>query len=66
MQFLVLGAGMMGSAAASDLARTGKEDKVMLADVDLSVATRAAHGIGPTVHPLCLDVRNSDDLIPPS
>jgi len=58
MKYTVLGAGMMGSAVAYDLATTGPEDHVILADVSLDVAARAARAIGPNVTPLALDVGN--------
>lgn len=58
MKYVVLGAGMMGSAVAYDLARTGPADEVLLADVSRDAAERSARQIGPNVTPLALDVGN--------
>jgi lysine 6-dehydrogenase len=58
MNYTVLGAGMMGSAVAYDLATTGDGDHVVLADVSLDTAIRAARAIGGNVTPLALDVSN--------
>lgn len=46
MNLLVLGAGMMGSAAAADLAGSPGVEKVILADADLSRARLAARANG--------------------
>ncbi len=62
MQFLVLGAGMMGSAVAYDIATASTKNTVMLADIDLDRATAAARAIGSNVTPLCLDVRDAEAL----
>jgi lysine 6-dehydrogenase len=62
MKFTVIGAGMMGSAAAYDLARTGPQDTVVLADINLQRATQAARKIGPGVTPMRLDVNNPQEL----
>jgi lysine 6-dehydrogenase len=62
MKFLVLGAGMMGSAAAFDLARSAPENEVILADINLQTATATAKSAGASVHPLRLDVNNRRDL----
>jgi lysine 6-dehydrogenase len=62
MNYMVIGAGMMGSAVAFDLATYCPGDEVILADLDLERATRAAHTIGPNVRPLRLDVNNDNDL----
>ncbi len=56
MNFVVLGAGMMGSAVAYDLARTG--DQILLADAVPDTAQRAARAIGPNVTPVGLDIGN--------
>jgi len=56
MKYVVLGAGMMGSAVAFDLARAGSEDQIVLADISLDAARRSAQAIGPQVVPLALDV----------
>jgi lysine 6-dehydrogenase len=62
MKYLVLGAGMMGSAAAYDLARE-PNDEVILADINLQTSTRAAQRIGPAVRPLRLDVNDHRELV---
>ena len=58
MRYLVLGAGMMGSAIAYDLATTSPSDTVILADRDGGLAERVAGGIGANVRPLQLDVHD--------
>jgi len=62
MQFLVLGAGMMGRAVAYDLAIFHPDARVVLADIDADRAARGAAAIGPSVHPLRLDVRQPEEL----
>jgi lysine 6-dehydrogenase len=61
MKYVVLGAGMMGSAVAFDLAQAGPEDQIVLADISLDAARRSALAIGPQVVPLALDV--ADDRL---
>jgi lysine 6-dehydrogenase len=63
MKYTVIGAGMMGSAAAYDLATTSPSDEIVLADIDLQQATRAAKAIGSNVTPLKLDVNLRKDLL---
>ena len=48
MKLLVIGAGMMGSAAAFDMARSREVELVTLADADLEKAQEAAKFIGKT------------------
>jgi lysine 6-dehydrogenase len=62
MKYLVLGAGMMGSAAAYDLSRNA-DDEVVLADINLQTATMTAKRIGPNVHPLRLDVNDHREVV---
>jgi lysine 6-dehydrogenase len=62
-KFLVLGAGMMGSALAYDLAKASPAHSVILADISEATAAAAARTIGPNVHPLLLDVRDSAALL---
>ncbi len=62
MKYLVLGAGMMGSAVAFDLARSRPGDTIVLADLQEEVARSAARAIGPNVVPIRLDVHDSDEL----
>jgi lysine 6-dehydrogenase len=63
MKYCVLGAGMMGSAAAYDLATVDPANEVLLCDLDLATAQNAARSIGPGVRPCQLDVRNRADLL---
>ncbi len=58
MKYVVLGAGMMGSAIAYDLAREGPGDEILLADIAAETAVRAARAIGPNVTPLELNAAN--------
>ncbi|HEY0564189.1 MAG TPA: saccharopine dehydrogenase NADP-binding domain-containing protein, partial [Terriglobales bacterium] len=46
MKLLVLGAGMMGSSAAYDMARSVGVTQVTIADVDKKLANRTADRIG--------------------
>jgi lysine 6-dehydrogenase len=62
MKYTVIGAGMMGSAAAYDLSKSNPNDEVVIADINLQRATQAAKEIGANVKPLRLDVNNPDDL----
>lgn len=43
--YIILGAGRQGTAAAYDLARFGNADRIVLADVDINAANRAAQRI---------------------
>ena len=63
MRYLVLGSGMMGSAAAYDLATTDPESEVVLADRDYKTAARSARAIGPNVQAYHIDVLNAGDLV---
>lgn len=49
MKLLVIGAGMMGSAAAYDMARCARVDAVTLADADIKRAKEAANRINKMV-----------------
>ena len=62
-QYLVLGAGMMGSAVAYDLAMASINNRVVLADISGDTAGATAKAIGSNVHPLQLDVRDSAALL---
>ncbi len=62
MNYTVIGAGMMGSAAAFDLAGMETTTEVLLADIDLQRATAAAGKIGPKVKPVRLDVNSDTEL----
>jgi lysine 6-dehydrogenase len=64
MKFLVIGAGMMGSAVAYDLARSSGVEGVTLADIDIARCREVARRIGSTkVHPVALDVNYYDQVI---
>jgi lysine 6-dehydrogenase len=63
MKYLVLGAGMMGSAAAYDLAKSSPDNEVVLADINIQTAKRSAGAIGANVHPVRLDVNSNRDLV---
>lgn len=62
MRFLVLGAGMMGSAVAYDLAMASPDNAVLLADINEDAARTTARAIGPNVVPQKLDVNDSAAL----
>ncbi len=62
MKYTVIGAGMMGSAAAYDLATASADDEIILADINLQQATQASKAIGPNVKPTRLDVNSPKDL----
>lgn len=63
MRYIVLGSGMMGSAAAYDLATANTNDDVLLADINVQSAKKAANAIGPNVTPVRLDVNSFTDLV---
>lgn len=55
-KYVVLGAGMMGSAVAFDLAQKEPASEIVLADIDPAAAMRSADAIGRNVRPISLDV----------
>ena len=63
MKYTVIGAGMMGSAAAYDLAHSDPANEVVLADINLQQASQAARTIGPNVKAIRLDVNMHRDLV---
>ena len=63
MKSLVIGAGMMGSAMAYDLAHSEGVTEVLLADVSYERAETVALSLGNKVHPLKLDVHYYDDVV---
>jgi lysine 6-dehydrogenase len=63
MRYVVLSSGMMGSAAAFDLAAADESNEVLLADLHLEAATRAAGAIGPNVHPRQVDANNQEEMV---
>jgi lysine 6-dehydrogenase len=62
MTYLVLGAGMMGSAAAYDIATRNPSDEVILADINLEAAMKAARAIGSNVRPVRVDVNIEGEI----
>ncbi len=63
MKSLVIGAGMMGSALAYDLAHSAGVTKIVLADIDEERARSAARTIGPAVEPRRLDLNDRPALL---
>lgn len=63
MKYTVIGAGMMGSAAAYDLAKTNPNDEIVLADINIQQARSAATAIGGNVTPVRVDVNNSREIV---
>ena len=63
MKFLVIGAGMMGSALAFDLARSKDVSGVTLADADLNRAKDVAARAGKSVTPVHLNVEDSGNVL---
>ena len=62
MKYAVIGAGMMGSAVAYDLATRNPDVEVVLADKDQDRASRAAQAIAHNVRPLRADANNRAEL----
>jgi lysine 6-dehydrogenase len=62
MKYTVLGAGMMGRAAAYDLAVTQPQARIVVGDRDFELARKAAQMIGRNVIPLALDVNDDAEL----
>lgn len=63
MTYVVLGAGMMGGAAAYDLATRNPNDEIILADINIQQAKTTASAIGPNVKPVRVDVNNTRDVV---
>ncbi|MDL1894105.1 saccharopine dehydrogenase, partial [Sphingobacteriales bacterium CHB3] len=63
MKYTVIGAGMMGSAAAYDLAKTNPSDEIVLADINIQQTRSAATAIGGNVTPVRIDVNNTREVI---
>ncbi len=63
MKYAVIGAGMMGSAAAYDLATRNPNDEIILADINIQQAKSSAASIGPNVQPVRIDVNNNRDVV---
>ncbi len=63
MKALVIGAGMMGSAMAYDLAHSDGVDEIILADMNEERAKEVANYLGKNVRPQRLDVSYYDDVV---
>ncbi|MGA3245711.1 MAG: hypothetical protein ABSE41_13930 [Bacteroidota bacterium] len=64
MRYLVLGAEMMGSAAAFDLARSKGTTFVTLTDIDGERAHSSARALRSAIaRPVALDVNSFDDTV---
>ncbi len=63
MKYTVIGAGMMGSAAAYDLAKRNPGDEIVLADINIQQTRSAATAIGGNVTPVRIDVNNTREVI---
>jgi lysine 6-dehydrogenase len=68
MKLLVIGAGMMGSSAAYDMARSAEVDAVTLADTDLKRAKEAAARVnkltqGKKVRPVQIDAKKHSAVV---
>lgn len=63
MNVLVIGAGMMGSAVAYDLAKSELIDEIILADIDFDKAKCSASKISEKVIPKRIDVNYFDDVV---
>ncbi len=63
MKYTIFGAGMMGSAAAYDLATRNPDDSVVVADINIQQAKNTASSIGPNVTPLRVDVNNQKEVV---
>ena len=66
--YAVLGAGRQGTAAAYDLARWGDARRILLADLNLDVAQRAAERVNsligkPVAEAACVDVTNPQSVV---
>jgi lysine 6-dehydrogenase len=63
MKYTIIGAGMMGSAAAYDIAVHNPNDEVVLADINIQQAKSAAANIGSNVSATRIDVNNTRELV---
>ncbi|TLY28369.1 MAG: saccharopine dehydrogenase [Ignavibacteria bacterium] len=63
MKALVIGAGMMGSAIAYDLAHSGGADRVIVGDINADRAKKVAGLIGGNVEPVQLDTQVPEQVI---
>jgi lysine 6-dehydrogenase len=63
MKYTIIGAGLMGSAAAYDIATHNPNDEVVLADINMQQAKNSSAQIGPNVTPMRVDVNNARELV---
>ncbi len=63
MKAVVIGAGMMGSALAYDLAQASDIEVVMLADINFERASNAAKNINSKVKPVKIDANSYEDIV---
>ncbi len=64
MKYLVLGSGLMGRAAAFDLANNEDTEEVRLADIDFELAKSIAKWIdSPKVKPIHVDVNDNSQVL---
>ncbi len=63
MKALVIGAGMMGTAVAYDLANSDGVDEILIADIDGERAAKVADRMHHRVRPATLDVHSYDSVV---
>lgn len=63
MKYVVIGAGLMGSAVAYDLSRNNPGSEVILADINLQRASQVSLNCGTSVTPVRVDVHNHKEVI---
>jgi lysine 6-dehydrogenase len=67
-KYAVLGSGMQGTACAYDMAKFGEASEVLLADIDIEKATKAAQRVNnllgkEIVKPVKLNVKNEEEVV---
>lgn len=67
-KYAVLGSGMQGTACAYDMAKFGEASEVLLADIDIEKATKAAQRVNnllgkDIVKPVNLNVKNEEEVV---
>ncbi len=63
MKAVVIGAGMMGSALAYDLAQASDIETVLLADINYERASNTAKNINSKVKPVKVDANSYEDMV---
>lgn len=63
MKYTVIGAGMMGSAAAFYLSTANPGDEIVIADINVQQARTAAGAIGQNVSAVRVDVNNMREVV---